>query len=332
MSEEKTVYFLGAGASNASDFGLPTMNGFFRKDDLALENFFELRKFIENVFRGIPPKKLNLEDVITFLELSIDRFGSLGRPPEGGLYDARKQFNEYVRMRLDYKPVNGKIWCPKFKAIFQDLKKKDTIITLNYDLVTENTLNAIGQQNHRLYDEMVNLLSPPIICDIAIERQKSDSGLYLKLHGSIDWHYCPSQDCPNHRLMTVLSTSEGNLLYSCNSCGSSLEMAIVPPTMNKAFGKFPRLGVIWSLARQELTASTSIVFIGVSFRPSDYYLSWLIKSSFVGINSRDRTVVVVDKYESVADRVEKLVGVKSAYYDNIDSYISLHGPDLATTT
>jgi hypothetical protein len=29
MPEEKTVYFLGAGASNASDFKLPTMDEFF---------------------------------------------------------------------------------------------------------------------------------------------------------------------------------------------------------------------------------------------------------------------------------------------------------------
>jgi len=322
MSEEKIAYFLGAGASNASVFELPTIEGFFQKDDLALKNFSEIRKFIENAFPRIPAEKLNLEDVITYLELSIDRFGSFGKPPDGYLYNARKQFSQYVRRRLLYKSIDGKNWCPKFKEIFQDLKKNDTIVTLNYDLVTENTLNAIGQKNHRLYDGMVNLLSPPIICDIAIERRNSEFGLYLKLHGSINWYYCPHQDCQNHRLMTMLKISEGGLPDLCNSCGSCLTMAIVPPTMNKVFGKYPRLGVMWSLARRELTASTTIVFIGVSFRPSDYYLSWLIKSSFLGTNSKDKSVVVVDKCKSVTRRIQELVGVKPIYYDNIDSYIS----------
>lgn len=89
MSEEKTVYFLGAGASNASDFKLPTMDGFFRKDDLALKNFSELRQFIESVFRGIHSEKLNLEDVITYLELGTDKFGSFGKHPDSYLDDAR---------------------------------------------------------------------------------------------------------------------------------------------------------------------------------------------------------------------------------------------------
>lgn len=327
MSEEKTVYFLGAGASNASDFGLPTMDRFFRKEDPVLKDFSDLRKFIENTFPRISIEKLNLEDIITYLELSIDRFGRFGKCPDGYLYNAREQFAQYVRRRLIYEPVEGKDWCSKFKRIFQDLKEKDTIITLNYDLVAENTLNAISRersskQNHPLYDRMINLLSPPIICDIAIERRNSDSGLYLKLHGSIDWDYCLNQDCPYHWIMRILSISRVDSLHLCNSCGYNLDMVIVPPTMNKAFKKYPKLGVIWSLARQELTASSSTVFIGVSFRPSDYYLSWLIKSSFLGVESENKSVVVVDKCKSVACRIKELIGVKPLYYDNIDSYIS----------
>ena len=336
MSDEKTVYFLGAGASNASDFGLPTMDGFFRKDDLVLENFSEFRRFIDSVFRGIPAGKLNLEDVITYLELSIDAFGSFGKCPDTYLYDAREQFNQYVRMRLVHKPIGGKIWCSKYKKIFRDLKKNDTIVTLNYDLVTETTLQAIrhenGQkQNHQLYEKMVQLLSPTIYTSgtlgIHVDKRNLESGWYLKLHGSINWYYCPNHDCLGHRIMTVLSMSVGDLPHVCNSCGSPLEMAIVPPTMNKAFGKYPKLGVIWSLARRELTTSTSVVFMGVSFRPSDYYLSWLIKSSFLGVNTKDKSVIVVDKCESVARRIEEMIGVKPIYYNNIDSYISSKAED-----
>lgn len=228
-----------------------------------------------------------------------------------------------------HKPVGGRLWCSRYKKIFRDLKKNDTIVTLNYNLVTENTLQAIrhenGQkQNHQLYEKMVQLLSPTVYVNgtLGIHVRELDSGWYLKLHGSINWYYCSNLGCLGHLIMTVFPMSVSNLPRVCNSCGSPLEMAIVPPTMNKAFGKYPKLGVIWSLARRELTTSTSTVFIGVSFRPSDYYLSWLIKSSFLGADSKDKSVVVVDKCKSAARRIEELVGVKSVYYDNIDSYIS----------
>ncbi len=331
MSEEKTVYFLGAGASNASDFTLPITDGFFRKDDLSLENFSELRKFIESTFHGVLSENLNLEDVISHLELSVDRFGSFGKRPDAYLYDAREQFNQYVRMRLDYESVEGRLWCPKFKEIFQSLNPNDTIITLNYDLITENTLNAIShekgvKENHTLYTKMVQLLSLDIYCSgilgIDVPERKLESGWYLKLHGSTNWYYCSNPHCLGHQIMNVLAMPVGGPPRNCNSCGSPLEMAIVPPTMNKAFGKYPKLGIIWSLARQEIASSTSIVFIGVSFRPSDYYLSWLVKSSFLGAKSKDKSVVVVDKCESVAHRIAKMIGVKPVYCDNIDSYIS----------
>lgn len=331
MSQEKTVYFLGAGASNASVFELPTMDGFFREDELALDNFSKLREFTETIFPGIPPKKLNLEDVITYLELSIDRFGSFGKQPGANLYDARQQFNQYVRRRLAYKRVDDKDWCPRFEKIFRGLEENDTIITLNYDLVTDNTLEAIGHESSRRDKflwraKLRGLLCPTIYTNgrigVYVDKRQWESGWYLKLHGSIDWCYCPNPDCFSHQIMNVFSESSDEAPHVCSSCGSPIEMAIVPPTMYKAFGKYPKLGVIWSIAHQELAASAFIVFIGISFRPSDYYLGWLIKSSCVRTKNKDRSVIVVDRHESAAGRIEQLVGVKPDYYPSLNSYIS----------
>lgn len=326
MSDEKTVYFLGAGASNASDFKLPTMDGFFRKDDLARKEFSELREFIQSHFPGTTTEKVNLENVITYIDLSLDRFGSFGKRAGGHLYDAKEQFNQYVRMRLDYERWSDKSSCETFKKIFRSIKKNDTVITLNYDLVTENTLNTISKEKegkeHPLYEEMIYLLIESTIYDVAILRRNWESGLYIKLHGSIDWYSCPHQDCRNHSPMEIPKKSKRDSRHFCTSCGSPLEVVIIPPAMNKVLGKYPRLGVMWTLARQEIIESTSVVFIGVSFRPSDYYLGWLIKSSFLGTNTKDKSVVVVDKCESVARRIEELVGVKPVYYNNLDLYIS----------
>ena len=164
LSGAKTVYFLGAGASNASRFELPTMDRFFSKEDLPLDDFPELHRFMKSHFRHTCAEAPGLEDVITYLELALDRFGS--------------------------------------------------------------------------------------------------------------------------------------------------------------FGKYPRLGAIWSIVQRELASSTCIVFIGVGFRLSDYYLSWLIKSSCVGKEHAERLVVLVDKDEELPDRVEELVGKRPVYCGSLKSYIS----------
>lgn len=331
MSKEKTVYFLGAGASNASSFELPTMDGFFRKDELALDDSSELRQFMETVFPGIPAEKLNLEDVITYLELAIDQFGSFGKRPDASLYDARRQFNQYVRRRLRPERVDPQSRCPKFEKIFRRLNDDDTIITLNYDLIADNTLEGMphihGQKNRFLWHgELLRLLSPPVYATgkigVYVDKREWESGWYLKLHGSIDWCYCPNPDCLNHQIMNLFPVSLDNVPDVCSSCGFPIEMAIVPPTMHKAFGKYPKLGAIWSIAHQELAKATSIVFIGVSFRLSDYYLSWLVKSSCLEVKDKDRSVTVVDQSEEPLGRARQLTGKEPAYYDSLKKYIS----------
>lgn len=320
MSGDRTVYFLGAGASNASSFELPTMDRFFRNDGLTVDDFPDLHKFIKHCFPRMSIDELSLEDIITYLELGIDRFGSFGKRADPYLYAARDQFNDYVRKRLTYGPVNGSSSCPQFEKIFQHLKPKDTVITLNYDLVTENTLGADDLR----YDKMVELLSPTLrtTAPVGVHEWDFENGWYLKLHGSISWCFCPNPNCVGHQFMTVLERRQGDIPPFCNSCGYPIEMAIVPPTMNKAFGKYPRLGAIWSLARRELAAATSIVLIGISLRPSDYYLSWLIKTSCLGKENAERLVVLVDKDGKLIDRVEKLIGKRPVYCESLDSYIS----------
>jgi len=107
----------------------------------------------------------------------------------------------------------------------------------------------------------------------------------------------------------------------CQSCGSRIEWLIVPPTMNKIFGEYPKLGTVWSIAWQELAEATEVIFIGVSFAPSDYYLRWLIKSSFLESDRKKESIKVVDKYPSVKKKIKEMVGIEPTYYSSIDTYI-----------
>lgn len=144
-------------------------------------------------------------------------------------------------------------------------------------------------------------------------------GLFLKLHGSLDWFRCPNSDCSDYSRMFLRENKNEPMI--CGVCGTDLEAAIVPPAMSKSFARWPKLGLLWRLAREELAAATGVVFIGVSFAPSDYYLRWLIKSSFLESDGNKEWVKVVDKCPSVKKKIREMVDVEPTHYSSIQEYI-----------
>ena len=330
----KTVYFFGAGASFASDFNLPMMKGFFRKEDFNSSNFSNLYKFIQEHFPNQQLSELNLEKVITFLELSIDKFGSFGEHPEVYLYEAKKEFDKYVNSRLKITAPEG---CNKHTKIIKplaDKNSKDTIVTLNYDLVIDNTLYKLSPKKkdtrllmeddcllNRMYDLLGRVLT--IEAELpSLYHQHLNLGFYLKLHGSIDWLYCQNPACGNHQLFFPNRKGRPSNLSGdlCNLCGSPLIDVIIPPTMHKSFENFPKSGLLWSLAYRELKQADKIVLIGISLAESDYYLQWLITSSLR--NSGNKTIEVVNNDQQVCEKLKRLTGINPIYKGDFDTYAS----------
>lgn len=323
MSEQspfkKKVYFLGAGASN-DEFELPTMQGFFRSKDICREEYSQLKAFVDINFPEIPLQQINLEDVITYLELSLDRFGSFGKRPGGKFLDAREQFDQFVQERLEL--PEGKRFCPRnrLNRIFQGLRDQDSIISLNYDLVVERTLGRIRDQlNNDRLTTLYYLLTDTTSAKFSQLRGNEMYGLFIKLHGSLDWFRCPNSNCSDYpRMIHRENTNEPMV---CGACGADLEVAIVPPAMSKSFDRWPKLGLMWRLAREELAAATGVVFIGVSFAPSDYYLRWLIKSSFLESGRKKESIEVVDRCPSVKERIREMVNMEPRHYPSVKEYI-----------
>lgn len=324
---KKRVYFLGAGASNASEFKLPTMNEFFR-EGFTSEEYPSLHEFIRKIFPGTDISGLNLEDVITRLELSMDKFGAFGEHPETYLYDARREFNDYVHKRLTYEPKDGRHWCKNHKVLFEQLTDHDSIITLNYDLIIEHTLDEITKQKNRL-SRMDSLLNPMNYAGLigipSLPRDYTGLGHYLKLHGSIGWLYCDNPSCGNHQrffpnqIGKKVHNSPGDL---CNICGSPLVSVIIPPTMSKTFDEYPKLGFLWSLAYREIRDADELVLIGMSLPDSDYYLKWLINSAIRSRKVKPLKVVAVNKDEKVCDKIYELSGIISEYWNDFCEYVN----------
>jgi len=348
----KTVYLLGAGASKEL-FGLPVMNEFFK--NFSVKKYESLSKFLsEYFFNGLKNQdleneinksdKLNLEDVITFLELGLNRMGSFGKVPDSYLIEARNDSNKLIRDMLDMDYSNRITEISEKIKIFEKLSKRsdisqctDSIISLNYDLGFDNILYNFSDRNslrpnsvdHRtILGRMYEILGrgDAIFADFPTYKNIKDSGFFLKLHGSLNWVYCQNEYCDNNRQFfgsrIWLPESQFNADDICILCGSPLVPVIIPPTLAKSFEQFPKMGFIWSLAYRELCKADNIVIFGISFAPSDYYLRWLLRSAVANRNNDQKPKIkVIDINRDVYDEVEKITGVKPDFKVSFEEYL-----------
>ena len=324
---EKTVFVLGAGASKASDFKLPVMKGFLanvRKHDPREAHLYQ---YLKATLPSVPLSRLNLEEVFTQIELDLCGFASIKGLPQEILVTAKRQLLDYVRRRLDIRKNGAVPICRMHQRFLNHILSRKpcaTILTLNYDLVVDVTLHDDGTEDRGILWLSYGLLDRNLSVDFerpTLSPTEEGFGYYLKLHGSLDWAFCPNPRCANHQLFFPYRLGYVDPPYCagdpCKLCGTSLEWVIVPPTMQKSFETFPKLGLVWRLAHEELKKATKVVFWGVSLAASDYYLHWLIRSSLVYRDPKPK-VVVINKRKAVLRQTNRLTGTSARFFRSMD--------------
>jgi hypothetical protein len=331
-----TVFVLGAGASKAM-FGLPLMNNFF--SNYKPEIYPNLQKFLERYFRysldnGV---NINMEEVTTCLALQSDRVGSFGQIELPELRLAREEFNNYVFETLN-SPVPNENIDKLFEEIGLDLKSfsndlddKQNIITFNYDLGIDRLLYKVSNKSYN------NLASGTILTRLKMLLGQTDtyggprpslfwkyrnSGVYLKLHGSLDWLYCPNEQCFHHQIFFPNQSENEDfndkVCYPCGLCGSPLAPVIIPPSLLKTFDLFPKLSLFWHLAYKKLVQAERVVVIGLSFAASDYYLRWLFKNSLAPrFGDNPPRIEIVDVSCKPKEILTEITGVPVIFRDDL---------------
>lgn len=336
----KRVLFLGAGASFASDFKLPVMTGFFGPER---DEFIDLFQFLESFYPNYGRSEYNLEDVLTFLTISRNRMWVWGLPPSvgslvsyGGLYSTVLR---YIHHRLEI-PKDG--ICSLHKNLFSTLDPKDSILTLNYDLVADQVLSHLAPKKHDRPDEnsrigkldgllseqsLYGALQPP-----SLMPREEEQGFYLKLHGSLDWLRCPTPGCRNHVNIFCCGTSklaDGQTPgRPCRFCGTALETMIVPPITAKPLEDRGRIALLWNLALRELRCVENIAFIGVSLAPTDFELRWLIREGLAFESESHIHVQIVNPDPTHCKAITSLLAsnlcdVKE--YSDLKEYLATYG-------
>lgn len=108
------------------------------------------------------------------------------------------------------------------------------------------------------------------------EPQPARAVKLFKLHGSLNWLYCPT--CIS--LTITPGTKSGSTIAEnpqpCASCQTRMIPIIIPPTYFKVMSNY-FLQQIWREAERTLTQCSTLVFCGYSFPDADMHIKYLLK-------------------------------------------------------
>ncbi|MBD8490866.1 SIR2 family protein [Echinicola sp. CAU 1574] len=165
-------------------------------------------------------------------------------------------------------------------------------LTTNYDLLLDDALiQKVGSGN---LDYRVVLLRNDESYVIG-----NESITLLKLHGSLDWIYCPSSK-------TLIKESVERIIPNDSmtpffECANIPRPVIIPPSFIKSLSNF-YIQQIWMEAEKIIRDAERLIFCGYSFPDADLNFKYLLKRSQLGSKTL-REVVVINNHQGKAASV-----------------------------
>ncbi|MDP3722322.1 MAG: hypothetical protein Q8R91_02350 [Candidatus Omnitrophota bacterium] len=389
-----TVWLLGAGASAGSDQCLPLgaelLDAILKRDTWDWPSEQD-RQMVAQFIRTFQCNGVNadIEDCLTYLDCALSDMGNRIWQSIENVYAFRgpgwnsKVFShdrpfaptqELPRIKAILTQQVASVLlggshelCEKHAQMFAALEEADHIITLNYDLIAENTIEHLkmrrtsfkskspGKKVYKIYSDvdpgydsrpktghvqrLQELLEEKAHgytdnrWTLARDVRELAFGSIYHLHGAVNWFSCSDVSCPNHsRVLYCHDLAEIRMPgeHICACCGSLLEPVIIPPTMLKDYGRFPKIRLMWQLASLALSSYTDLVIVGCSFRQADFYLHHLIRSSLQ--EHQLKTVTFVGRGSETTEALKRFLGFLSfpfpaehiiRFDGGLDEYVSI---------
>lgn len=262
----KTTYILGAGFSRAA--GLPLMNDFYltSKDiypDLgssvksSFNRVFDFWNEYSNVKHYLDVDFFNIEELLSIIEmshyLSQDNASKLKN-------DILIFIKEVIRRQTPLLKTTIELYEPyriflknalgfRFDEIHDQYEltneNEASFISLNYDMLIENTIEIFNKENRKS-----RLVNPNLFI--------ANYGEGIEYDGEVSF--------PEDSIKIDIAKLHGSLNFKDN--------LIIPPTWNKTSNE--KIKGAWQLAHQLLTETNRIVFIGYSLPQTDSYIKYLL--------------------------------------------------------
>jgi hypothetical protein len=279
----KTVFILGAGASISHSKGnFPSYNSFFSKiknlnlinvkniDDKNLINYIHKIMKIDILSEK---NQVDIEKLMTFMDIEIE---NTNNRESFKIQILKERLLEIIILLFDKLSKNLKLKNGDYNDFIKKIEDDDTVVTFNWDVLLDNIF--IGKNQHNELNNLIKKDTSPVILDDPINPNLlSEKSYYLKLHGSVDWKYCPNRDCDAHNKIFI---SKNNL---CGICFNPLNTLIIPPIINKQFKAYPFIEKLWKLAFKQFDIAQEIVIWGYRLPPTDFYSKWLLSKTSISI-------------------------------------------------
>jgi hypothetical protein len=326
-----TVYIVGAGGSYGDTIEVrdtkhpatparpPMICGFFRREMFEAIGYepAQAEKDYPDAFEwirvenpktddkpvGEPPwDEVNLEEIFTAVELRRE-FESPESDAGARLRIIRNQLVRYITRILALCTQN--CYGEYSRGLVGKLDGQDSLFTFNWDLLLDEPFTIAKYPKAVHLDNFLATRHGPTN-ETVISQGENGSGLFLKLHGSLNWFLCTNPKCKFASEMQVDTDTQHCLLRAagiransdvwaidlgCSHCGSAAEPLIVPPLVRKPITDSATIRSIWGLARNKLQAAERMVFIGFSVAPTDFFVSWLLHSAVLDKPAMDVVVV-----------------------------------------
>jgi hypothetical protein len=296
---ESQVFFFGAGASKAEG-GLLTSELLFKSlksTEVDLRYSSIVKAFLKDLFRvGDVAKIRSVEEMPGFEELLTIVDVALLKHEE---FSAEWNKEKLLRLqqalifcmakilRIELRSPGGERRYQRYHRLFiQNLlddrtRVSHSFISLNYDILLDYAL--LNQYPRLDVDYGVSFRN--------VRRPRSGRSVkLLKLHGSLNWAFCPV--CNNLWLSLGGKISDRIVSDSmrCNR-GHNQQPLLIPPTWLKVYDNV-YLKKIWLDAENTLRDADAVFFIGYSLPESDFHIRYLLKKSLHRKNTYPRIVAI----------------------------------------
>jgi len=296
----KKVFLLGAGSSAHS--GAPLGKHFLKlvysypHKDTRIKNIktFLEKYFMINKDTEIFPK---FEEVLSFIDIALQKGEAFSKDyQEQNILQLQTDLNYLIWKALEFvKNIPGEDTHKLF--IQSKLDENAAIISLNYDTLIDFSLEKSG------YD-----IDYGIPFENRNNSTKQSQKQLLKLHGSLNWLYCPGCYSIYHYSYERMNDIFSQQPELCKNDGIYLKGIIIPPTYIKEYLD-PFINMIWIKAGEIIRNADEIYFIGCSFSDADMWFKFLLKKSlFLNHNSPEIFIVNPEKRGVIKKRYERILG------------------------
>ena len=301
-----TIIFLGAGASKADNAPLQKdlfkdyfLSDYYKKSHNEMDN--ELRTFFYFIF-GIDVDSIEddiifptFEEALGILDLAIMRGESLKNYDRINVACNSNRLG-YIRNHLIFlmaKIIEISLDNHNYfhSLLVENLYNEGLLsnvdfLSTNYDILIDNAISHLLMNLH--YDNYRNnhfgdsidygITNIDYINSVGWEKPTDNSIKLYKIHGSLNWLYCPACNdikiTPNRKGVIDLINEPQRAL--CHNCEELLLPIIVPPTYYKDMSN-TALNTIWNKSEYLLRNAKHIVFCGYSFPDADMHIKYLLK-------------------------------------------------------